>query len=84
MKALQQQLKLSSLCTSNTTKPAVLAQAGNGAIVQGRPDDIGVVQVGKTADFVLLWNNQLSLRKLVKHSVMNVRDSERTTAEEVQ
>ena len=23
----------------------------HGAIVQGRPDDIGVVQVGKTADF---------------------------------
>ena len=26
---------------SSTTKPATLAQAGNGAIVQGRPDDIG-------------------------------------------
>jgi len=36
---------------SSTTKPATLAQAGNGAIVQGRPDDIGVIQVGKTADF---------------------------------
>ncbi len=36
---------------SSTTKPATLAQAGNGAIIQGRPDDIGVVQVGKTADF---------------------------------
>ena len=36
---------------SSTTKPQTLAQAGNGAIVQGRPDDIGVVQVGKTADF---------------------------------
>ena len=32
---------------SSTTKPAALAKAGNGAIVQGRPDDIGVVQVGK-------------------------------------
>ena len=36
---------------SSTTKPSTLAQAGNGAIVQGRPDDIGVIQVGKTADF---------------------------------
>jgi len=36
---------------SSVTKPASLANAGNGAIIQGRPDDIGVVQVGKTADF---------------------------------
>src|SRR6056300_1938860 len=36
---------------SSTTKPQTLANAGNGAIVQGRPDDIAVIQVGKTADF---------------------------------
>ena len=36
---------------SSTTKPATIANAGNGAIVQGRPDDVGVIQVGKTADF---------------------------------
>ena len=36
---------------SSTTKPQTLAQAGNGAIIQGRPDDVQVVQVGKTADF---------------------------------
>ena len=36
---------------SSVTKPSSLANAGNGAIIQGRPDDIGVVQVGKTADF---------------------------------
>ena len=36
---------------SATTKPNTLAQAGNGAIIQGRPEDVGVVQVGKTADF---------------------------------
>ena len=36
---------------SSTTKPQTIAQAGNGAIVQGRPDDVQVVQVGKTADF---------------------------------
>ena len=39
---------------SSTTKPQTLAQAGNGAIIQGRPDDVQVVQVGKTADFRLL------------------------------
>ena len=36
---------------SSTTKPKTIAQAGNGAIVQGRAEDVQVVQVGKTADF---------------------------------
>ena len=36
---------------SSTTKPQTLAQAGNGAIVQGRPEDVQVVQVGKNGDF---------------------------------
>ena len=36
---------------SATTKPQTLSQAGNGAIIQVRPEDVGVVQVGKTADF---------------------------------
>ena len=36
---------------SATTKPQTLSKAGNGAIIQGRPEDVGVVQVGKTADF---------------------------------
>ena len=29
---------------SATTKPGTLAKAGNGAIIQGRPEDVGVVQ----------------------------------------
>ena len=36
---------------SSTTKPQTLAQAGNGAIVQGRPDDMWCCPSGKTADF---------------------------------
>lgn len=70
---------------SSTTKPAVLAQAGNGAIVQGRPDDIGVVQVGKTADFRTAMEQATIFEKRLSEAflVMNVRDSERTTAEEV-
>ena len=28
-----------------------MPKAGNGAIIQGRTEDVGVVQVGKTADF---------------------------------
>ncbi len=61
---------------SATTKPATLAKAGNGAIIQGRPEDVGVVQVGKTADFA-------TARILEAFLVMNVRQAERVTAEEV-
>lgn len=70
---------------SSTTKPDSLARAGNGAIVSGRPDDIGVVQVGKTADFRTAYEmiGQLTSRISEAFLVMNVRDSERTTAEEV-
>ena len=46
---------------SSTTKPQTLAAAGNGAIVQGRPDDIGVVQVGKTADFATALQHMQTL-----------------------
>jgi hypothetical protein len=71
---------------SSVTKPASLAQAGNGAIIQGRPDDVGVVQVGKTADFRTAFElvNVLEKRLSEAFLVLNVRQSERTTAQEVQ
>ena len=74
-----------TISPSSTTKPQTLANAGNGAIVQGRPDDIGVVQVGKTADFRTAFElaSQLERRLSEAFLIMNVRDSERTTAEEV-
>ena len=70
---------------SSTTKPSTLANAGNGAIVQGRPDDIGVVQVGKTADFRTAFEMMQQLERRLNEAmlVMQVRNSERTTAEEV-
>ena len=70
---------------SSTTKPATLAAAGNGAIVQGRPDDIGVVQVGKQADFATAYQMMQTLEKRLSEAflVLSVRQSERTTAEEV-
>ena len=70
---------------SSTTKPSTLAQAGNGAIITGRPDDIGVVQVGKTADFQTAYQmvGTLSQRLSEAFLILNVRQSERTTAEEV-
>jgi hypothetical protein len=74
-----------TVAPSSTTKPATLAKAGNGAIIQGRPDDIGVVQVGKTADFQTAYQMIGSLTQRLNEAflILNVRDSERTTAEEV-
>ena len=70
---------------SSTTKPSTLAQAGNGAIIQGRPDDIGVVQVGKTADFRTAYEMVGTLERRLSEAflILNIRQSERTTAEEV-
>jgi len=70
---------------SATTKPGTLAKAGNGAIIQGRPEDVGVVQVGKTADFGTAAQLAASIEKRVLEAflVMNIRNAERVTAEEV-
>jgi len=70
---------------SSSTKPQTLAGAGNGAIIQGRPDDIGVIQVGKTADFATAYNMMQQLEKRLAEAflILSVRHSERTTAEEV-
>ena len=70
---------------SSTTKPATLQKAGNGAIISGRPDDIGVIQVGKTADFATAFQMTTVLERRLSEAflILNVRNSERTTAEEV-
>ena len=70
---------------SATTKPQTLAQSGNGAIIQGRPEDVGVVQVGKTADFSTASQLALTIEQRIAEAflILNVRDSERTPAEEV-
>ena len=70
---------------SATTKPQTLANAANGSIIQGRPEDVGVVEVGKTADFQTAANlaSTIERRILEAFLVLNIRDSERTTAEEV-
>lgn len=70
---------------SSTTKPQTLAAAGNGAIVQGRPEDIAAISVGKTADFKTAMEMVSILERRISEAflIMNVRDSERTTAEEV-
>ena len=70
---------------SSTTKPKTIADAGNGAIVQGRPEDVAVIQVGKTADFATAANLAQQIEKRLSEAflVLSVRQSERTTAEEV-
>ena len=70
---------------SATTKPSTLSKSANGAIIQGRPEDVGVVQVGKTADFSTAAQLAATIEKRILDAflVLNVRDSERTTAEEV-
>ena len=70
---------------SATTKPGTLAKAGNGAIIQGRPEDVGVVQVGKTADFSTAAQISGTIEKRILEAflVMNIRNAERVTAEEV-
>ena len=71
---------------SSTTKPQTLAQAGNGAIVQGRQDDVSVITTGgKTADFATAANLAQQLERRIGEAFLqlNIRQSERTTAEEV-
>ena len=70
---------------SATVKPATLAKAGNGAIIQGRQEDVSVVQVAKQADFSTAYQmiTQLTQRLSEAFLILTVRQSERTTAEEV-
>ena len=70
---------------SSTTKPQTIAQAGNGAIVSGRPEDVAVVQVGKQADFATAQQMMQVLENRIYDAflVLQIRQSERTTAEEV-
>ena len=71
---------------SSTTKPQTLAQAGNGAIIQGREEDVTVVTTGgKTADFATAANLAQQLERRIGEAFLqlNIRQSERTTAEEV-
>jgi hypothetical protein len=70
---------------SATVKPSVLAKAGNGAIIQGRQEDVSVVQVAKQADFSTAYQmiTQLTQRLSEAFLILTVRQSERTTAEEI-
>ena len=68
-----------------TVKPSTLAKAGNGAIIQGRADDVTAVQVSKQADFSSAYQMIQSLTQRLSEAflILTVRQSERTTAEEI-
>lgn len=70
---------------SATIKPSVLAKAGNGAIIQGRAEDVTAVQVAKQADFASAYQMITSLTQRLSEAflILSVRQSERTTAEEI-
>jgi hypothetical protein len=70
---------------SATVKPSTLAKAGNGAIIQGRAEDVTAVQVQKQADFASAYQmiTQLVQRLSEAFLILTVRQSERTTAEEI-
>ena len=71
---------------SATTKAQSLARASNGQVIQGRADDVSVVNVGKTADFRTASEMIASLTSRLSDAflILNPRQSERTTATEIQ
>lgn len=70
---------------SSALKPGALANAQNGAIIVGRPDDVGVVQGNKAADFRTVQEmiRDLTARLSDAFLILNPRQSERTTAAEI-
>jgi len=70
---------------SATTKAQSLARASNGQVIQGRADDVSVVNVGKTADFRTASEMIASLTSRLSDAflILNPRQSERTTATEI-
>ena len=70
---------------SATTKAQSLARASNGQVIQGRADDVSVVNVGKTADFRTASEMIANLTSRLSDAflILNPRQSERTTATEI-
>lgn len=66
-------------------KPQNLSLSGNGSIVSGRPEDIGVVTVGKTQDFSTAAQQIANIEKRLNEAflVYTQRQAERVTAEEI-
>jgi len=67
------------------SKPKEFADAKNGDILVGRPEDLMAVQLGKQADFSTAYQMIMALTKSLSEAflILSVRQSERTTAEEI-
>jgi hypothetical protein len=70
---------------SSPLKPADLQNADNGSVLAGREGDVTVVQANKHADFQTMLTLITMLTERISQAflILQVRDSERTTAEEV-
>ena len=70
---------------SSVTNPKKLAEAPNGAYLPGNPDDVFTIQVNKAADLNVAAQGLARIEARLAQAFMlaDVRDSERTTAEEV-
>jgi hypothetical protein len=70
---------------SGVTKAANLANSPNGAFVTGDPMDVAALQVQKSTDLQVAMQGKSQIEARLSQAFMlaDVRDSERTTAEEV-
>jgi hypothetical protein len=72
---------------NGTTRARTLAEAANGAIVQGSDTDVSVLQLNKFNDFRVAQTTMASIQDRLSHAfLLNsnvVRDAERVTAEEI-
>lgn len=72
---------------NGTTRAKTLAEAANGAIVQGSDADVSVLQLQKFNDFRVAQTTMAVIQERLSHAfLLNsnvVRDAERVTAEEI-
>ena len=70
---------------SGVTKASNLASAPNGSFVTGDPNDVMALQVQKSTDLQVAMQGKTQIEARLSQAFMlaDVRDSERTTAEEV-
>ena len=70
---------------SSPTKPQSIARAQNGAIISGRPEDVGVINVGKAADFRTAQEmiRDLTTRLSDAFLILTPRKAERVTSTEI-
>lgn len=72
---------------NGTTRAKTLAEAPNGAIVQGSDSDVSVLQLEKFNDFRVAQTTMAGIQDRLSHAfLLNssvVRDAERVTAEEI-